>query len=130
MNDELISYINRCNPHIKGFCLDHLRDFENKKRTHPSKQKLEGGLRLHTLQVIKKALELNQVENEVEIIECCLVHDITGCESLELTECQRMAIAATKGLPYEKWRPTVCYKFVVLILIADMWSAFINERDL
>jgi len=97
---------------------------------HPGVQGLPGGRVIHTIQVIKKALELNQVFNEKEIIECCLVHDIRGCEKLPLTKCQRMAIEATKGLPYEKWRPTECYKFVVLILISDMWSAFINEKNM
>jgi hypothetical protein len=97
---------------------------------HPGKQKEVGGMKLHTIQVIKKALELNQEFPEKEIIECCLVHDIKGCEKLPLTERQRIAIETTKGLSYSEWRKKPDYRFTVLILIADMWSAFINIKNL
>ena len=131
MKDDLDNYLEEVSEPICKFCLENREAFETGRcRNHPGKQKLPGGLKFHTLQVIKKALELNQVLDRREIIETTLVHDIKGYEKLPLSKCQKMAIAATKGLPYREWRPTECYKFVVLILIADMWSAFINERDL
>lgn len=112
------------------YCSKHALD-EKKCPTHPGSQKLTGGWKLHTQQVIEKALQLNQGLDRREIIECCLVHDIKGCEQLPLTDAQRLAIAATKGKAvYKDWRHTPHYRFVVLILIADMWSAFINENDL
>ena len=97
---------------------------------HPGIQGKPGGRLIHTLQVIDKALELNQTQNRREIIEACLVHDIKGCETLPLTDAQRLAIGATKGVPYKVWRPTPYFRFVVLILISDMWSAFVNEKNL
>lgn len=108
------------------------RDWFEKERAprHPGIQGMPGGRVIHTLQVIEKALELNQTQDRKEVIECCLVHDIRGCEKLPLTEQQRLAIEATKGLPYKKWRPTPYFRFVVLILISDMWSAFVNEKNL
>lgn len=119
------------NPQVMSFCLAHLTDFDRKLPTHPGRQRLKGGLGLHTIQVIKKALELNQNLDPIEIIEVCLVHDLKGCEKLPLTKCQRMAVGATKGrISYKDWRFTECFRFVALILIADMWSAFINIGDL
>jgi hypothetical protein len=113
------------------FYLKNKETFETQKHPHhPGKQKEIGGLKLHTEQVIKKALELNQEFPDKEIIECCLVHDIKGCEKLPLTERQRTAIASTKGMPYSEWRKQSDYRFTVLILISDMWSAFINIKNL
>lgn len=126
----LDEYIQLAREPIKKFCIDHLPDYERPMPTHPGKQNLSGGKKVHTLQVIDKALELNQEFGEQDIIETCLVHDIRNCESLELLPHQRLAIAATKGKAvYEDWRHTPYYRFVVLILIADMWSAFINIQD-
>jgi len=124
-------YLSKIGKEVKDFYLEKEEWFNIAKHTHhPGKQKEEGGRKLHTIQVIKKALELNQEFPEVEIIECCLIHDIPGCEKVELTDRQRTAIAATKGLPYSEWRKRPDYRFTVLILIADMWSAFINIKDL
>ena len=129
--EKLEDYIQQVSEPIKSFCLQHIKDYEARKSTHPGNQKLIGGLRLHTVQVIKKALELNQIHDRIEIIECCLIHDIKGCEKLPFTDAQRMAIKATKGqADYRIWRPQSYHKFVVLILIADMWSAFINDKNL
>ena len=114
------------------FYIQNKESFETDRMrgAHPGIQKVSGGKKLHTLQVIEKALELNQVHDRREIIECCLVHDIKGCELLPLTGAQRLAIAATKGkAEYRDWRPTPYFRFVVLILIADMWSAFVNEDN-
>jgi len=131
MQNKLENYIQQVSKPIRDFCLNHINDYEFRKPTHPGNQKFTGGLRLHTIQVIEKALELNQIHDRNEIIECCLVHDVKGCEALPLTEAQRMAIKATKGqADYRIWRPTPFHKFVVLILIADMWSAFINDKNL
>jgi hypothetical protein len=128
---ELRNYIGLASEPFRKFCLEHINEFDNKKPTHPGNQKLFGGLKLHTEQVIKKALELNQDCNEQELIECLLVHDLHKWETLPLTDAQRLAILATKGRKlYEDWRPTSHYKFVVLVLIADMWSAFINDNNL
>lgn len=126
------SYVNRASDPIKEFCRVNKDVIEKGRcRNHPGSQSIKpGGLKLHILQVITKALELNQSCNEQQLIETLLVHDIKGCESLPLTAAQRLAIAATKGqASYSDWRPTPHYKFVVLVLIADMWSAFINEDD-
>lgn len=98
-------------------------------RNHPGVQAERGGLKIHTLQVIGKALELNQNFDRRELIECCLVHDVRGCEELPLTDAQRFAIKATKGLPFREWRFSGHHRFVALILIADMWSAYVNEDN-
>lgn len=131
--NKLYQYINEIeNKNIKNFCLENFDEYKKgcpKHSSHPNEQKLEGGLGLHTIQVIEKALELNQHFDRKEIIECCLVHDIKSCEKLQLSEKQKNAIATTKGMPYSIWRRTKDYRFVVLILIADMWSAFINEKN-
>jgi len=130
---DLDIYLTKISKPFYDFYIKNKENFETAKHTHhPGIQKLEGGLKIHTIQVTKKALELNQEFDEKEVIEVCLIHDIKGCEKLPLTIRQRMAIDATKGLPYEKWRqnkPDI-YRFVVLILIADMWSAFINIKNL
>jgi len=124
-------YLREVSQPFLEFYLAHQKQFETDRMTgsHPADQKVSGGKKIHTMQVIKKALEWNQSHNRKEIIECCLVHDIKGCESLPLTDAQRLAIAATKGqAEYRHWRPSPHFRFVVLILIADMWSAFINEK--
>lgn len=127
----LDSYIKEVGDPIGTLCLKYKDEYENPCRgSHPGKQKQPGGLGLHTVQVIEKALELNQVFNRKEIIEVCLVHDLRHWKAFPLNEAQMLAIRATKGTPYEVWRPTPHFRFVVLILIADMWSAFINEKDL
>lgn len=132
INKEIYPYLEEVRPEFKRFYLNRQEGFEEERcKTHPSKQKLPGGRLLHTIQVIKKALELNQSCSRVDIIEAALVHDMKGWEELPLNECQVMAIKATKGkIGYKQWRKTKCYKFVVLLLIADMWSAFLNEKDL
>lgn len=130
----LLEYVEECRPSI----LEWLKEPERMRLlltasmpTHPGAQKQAGGLALHVRQVIEKALALNQVCERQEIIECALVHDLPHCESVaDLTPAQLMAIAATKGQAlYEHWRHSGHDAFVVLILIADMWSAFINEKD-
>ena len=124
-------YLDKVSEPFRKFYLENKDWFDTARHPHhPSKQKEIGGLKLHTEQVIKKALELNQVCDERELIEICLVHDIRGCEKLPLTDAQRLAVGATKGLEFKKWRHTEHYRFVVLVLISDMWSAFINEKDL
>ena len=129
--EDLDLYLKKISKPFLDFYLANKKHFDTAGcRNHPKKQRETGGLKIHTIQVIKKALELNQVGNEREIIECCLVHDIRGCENLPLSDAQRLAIGATKGLPFMKWRHSGHHKFVVLVLIADMWSAFINEKDL
>lgn len=125
-------YLKEISPPFMEFYIKNKETFETDrmKGCHSGIQRLSGGKKLHTLQVIEKALELNQNQDRREIIECCLVHDIKGCEGLPLTHAQRLAIAATKGLEYKDWRPTNHFRFVVLILIADMWSAFVNVNNL
>ena len=131
MMSELDSYLKEIRKPFLDFYLENKDWFNTARHSHhPSKQKEVGGMKLHTLQVIKKALELNQVCDRREIIECCLVHDIKGCENLPLTEAQRFAIKATKGLSLPQWRHSGHYKFVTLILISDMWSAYLNDKDL
>lgn len=120
------------NSRFSDYLTKHYDTLENGRcRNHPGKQRVKpGGLALHIEQVIRKALELNQTCDERELIDCILVHDLPNCLSLDLTENQRWAIKATKGLAnYKDWRPTPSFRFVVLILISDMWSAFINEHD-
>ena len=128
--ETLEEFVNETREPIKNLCLKYIDEFKRCIGSHPGKQKEINGLRLHTVQVIKKALELNQTFDKREIIEVCLVHDLKHWKSFPLTECQKMAIMATKGLRWEEWRPTKCYKFVVLILIADMWSAYLNDNNL
>ena len=128
---SLENYIEETSEPLKTLCFRFMDEFKRGcKGGHPKKQKEPNGLRLHTVQVIEKALELNQIFDRVKIIETCLIHDLGQWVIFPLDECQRLAIKATKGLPFSKWRKTPCYKFVVLILIADMWSAFINEKNL
>ena len=130
-SSEIDIYLKKVSKPFLDFYLKNKDWFEIARHPHhPGRQKEIGGMKLHTLQVIKKALELNQGCDEKQIIECCLVHDIRGCESLPLSTAQRLAISATKGLPFKEWRHSGYHKFVVLILISDMWSAFINEKDL
>lgn len=126
----LEEFINEANEPIKKLCLKYIYEFKRGIPSHPGKQKKLNGLRLHTVQVIKKALELNQVFDRKEIIETCLVHDLRHWKKFPLNECQKTAIMATKGLRWEEWRLTKCYKFVTLILIADMWSAYLNDKNL
>ena len=128
--ETLEDFINEVSEPIKNLCLKYIDEFKRGIRSHPGKQKEINGLRLHTIQVIKKALELNQIFDRKDIIEVCLVHDLKHWKEFPLNECQKMAIMVTKGLRWEEWRPTECYKFVVLILIADMWSAYLNEKNL
>lgn len=101
-------------------------------RSHPGIQHGPNGMAIHTIQVIEKALELNQGFDPQEVIETCLAHDLKHWRELPLNECQTTAILATKGLPWKVWRKTTpWYRFVALILIADMWSAYVNigNRD-
>lgn len=116
---------------FREYYLKHKDWFDTARHPrHPGKQKERGGLRFHTIQVINKALEWNQSCDRRELIECCLVHDMPDCFDLPLTDAQRFAIRATKGAGYKEWRHCGHHVFVVLVLIADMWSAFINEKDL
>lgn len=130
----LVDYVSECRPHIRDWIQEPERWrllMTARMPTHPGAQKQVGGLALHVQQVIEKALELNQSCDRQEIIECALVHDLPRCESINLTPAQRMAIAATKGQAiYENWRHSGYDTFTVLILIADMWSAFINDKNL
>lgn len=129
---ELQSYIAEARETFKQFCIDNKGLLNNGRcRNHPGRQRIRpDGLKLHILQTIRKALELNQTCDRQEIIETLLVHDLPGWNKLPLKENQILAIKTTKGTPYEVWRPTPFFRFVALILIADMWSAFINEKDL
>lgn len=130
---QLHDYINGARPEVRDYCLKHIDLYtKGRKRTHPGIQKKEGGFGQHILQVIERVLELNQECDQRELVECVLVHDLPHCDRLPfLSEAQMLAIAATKGkATYSDWRHTPHYKFVVLILIADMWSAFINEKNL
>jgi hypothetical protein len=125
------SYLKEISPPFLDFYLKNKEWFETARhKNHVGSQKSTGGLKLHTMQVINMALHLNQKHDRKEIIECCLIHDIRGCEELPLTEAQRLAIRATKGAKHKEWRHTNHYQFVCLILISDMWSAYLNEKDL
>ena len=97
--------------------------------SHPGKQKGPGGMELHVLEVIEKALQLNNGLDEGQIIEACLAHDLDHWDELPLYPWQTVAILATKGMPWEIWRKkTRHFRFVVLILIADMWSAYLGKN--
>jgi len=123
-------YLNEVSKPFYDFYMESKEWFEKERAPrHPGIQGKPGGRIIHTIQVIEKALEFNQEHDRREIIECCLVHDIRGCEKLPLTDAQRDAIAATKGMPYSEWRKKPHFRFVVLILIADMWSAFVNVKN-
>lgn len=126
----LEDFINETREPVRDLCFKYIDEFKRGIDSHPAKQREVNGLRLHTIQVIRKALELNQIFNRQEIIETCLVHDLKHWKEFPLNKCQVIAIRATKGLRWEEWRPTRCYKFVALILIADMWSAYLNEENL
>lgn len=126
---KLEYWIKKASKPIGELCTKHISEYERGIGSHPSKQKERGGLRLHTVQVINKALELNQVFDSREIIETCLIHDLKHCLEFPMNDTQRTAILATKGLSWDVWRHTPHYKFVALILIADMWSAYINEKN-
>jgi len=130
--DELERYLKEVRKPFYDFYIKNKDSIENGKiKNHPSKQKERGGFKLHILQVIKKALEFNQVCDRQELIECCFIHDFGDYKKLPLTEAQLMAIRATKGeAKFREWRFSGHHKFVVLVLIADMWSAYINEKDL
>ena len=130
--DKLLIYLKEVRKPFYEFYIKNKDLIETGKcRNHPGKQNKRGGLKLHILQVIGKALELNQVCDRQEIIECCLVHDLKGYSQLPLTKAQKLAIETTKGrIKFREWRFSGYHKFVVLILIADMWSAYINEKDL
>lgn len=124
-------YLPEVSKPFSDFYEQNRKRFEMERaQRHPGIQNQPGGRLIHTIQVIEKALELNQTHNRREVIEACLVHDIRGCEKLPLSDAQRDAIAATKGMPYEEWRPKPHFRFVVLILISDMWSAFVNEKNI
>lgn len=128
--EELEKYINETRRPVRVLCVKYIDEFRRGIRSHPNKQKEENGLRRHTIQVINKALELNQEFDRQEIIETCLVHDMRHWKDFPLKEHQVTAIEATKGLPWEVWRRREKHRFTALILIADMWSAYINEKDL
>ena len=122
---KIKDYLERVGEPYLSFYENIKGEFNRKCPSHPGSQKKEGGLGIHTLQVIEKALELNQGLDEKDIIITAFMHDLI--KTLPLTSCQQMAIDATKGkVTYKGWRKSGCDKLVVLILIADMWSAFIN----
>lgn len=125
----LTDYIEQTRPEFKAVCLKYLEEFEKPLRSHPGKQRGPNGLAIHTVQVIEKALELNQGFEPQEIIETCLAHDLENWRELPLSTGQIVAIDATKGLLWKVWRKTPEYRFVALILIADMWSAYVNIED-
>lgn len=126
---RLLDYINRTDPEFKTICLKYLEEFEKPLHSHPGRQRGLNGLAIHTVQVIEKALEWNQGFDCREIIETCLAHDLKNWREFKLQSNQVTAIRATKGLRWEVWRKTPYYRFVVLILIADMWSAYLNIED-
>lgn len=125
---QLTDYIEKTRPEFKALCLEHLAEYERAMPSHPGSQKGQNGLALHTVQVIEKALELNPGCDPQEIIETCLVHDLKHWKTFPLRPRQVMAIEATKGLPWKRWRRTPEHRFVALILVADMWSAYLNGR--
>lgn len=131
LDPQLVEYIEESREPVRELLLKYIGEFDRGCRgSHPLRQREIGGLGLHTLQVIKKALELNQKFDRLDIIEVCLVHDLKYWKSFPLMDHQKLAIEATKGLPWERWRPTDHYRFVALILISDMWSAYVNEEDI
>lgn len=124
---KLLEYIDRTRPEFKAVCMKYITEYERPLRAHPGAQRGVNGLAIHTIQVIEKALELNQGHDEQEIIEACLAHDLKYWDTFPLRPHQTAAILATKGLRWEVWRKHIRhYRFVVLILIADMWSAYLN----
>jgi hypothetical protein len=129
---DVDDYIADCRPEVRAW-LEAQRDRIESAAcggAHPAKQKRSpGGLKRHLLQTIEKALELNQLHSEVDIIETLLVHDLRRPETAPLKDYQLLAIAATKGTPYEVWRKSPEFRFVALILVVDMWSAFVNVED-
>lgn len=128
--NQLAEYIDQTRSEFREICLRFIEEYRAGLPSHPGKQKRRNGLAIHTIQVVKKALELNQEFEPQEIIETCLAHDLKHWETLPLHQHQTIAILATKGLRWEMWRKkTQCYRFVVLILIADMWSAYLNILD-
>jgi hypothetical protein len=125
---DINDYINQTREEIKVKLLTYLDEYELPHGgSHPIKQKQAGGNKLHTLEVVEMALKLNQQFDPQEIIETCLIHDLKHWREFPLKENQILAIKATKGLPWETWRHTPHFRFVALILIADMWSAYVNE---
>jgi len=126
MIGALDHYLAQTRPEFRQAFLPYVSEFARPMPTHPGAQRAPNGLALHTGQVIRKALELNQEFAAQEIIECCLAHDLKHWPRLPLTPCQVTAIRATRGLAWKHWRRTPHYRFVALILIADMWSAYIN----
>ena len=133
LHEEFESYVAMCRPPIRAW-LEEKRDVLDNGRcggSHSGRQRSKpDGLKYHLVDVCRRALEWNQTCDPAEVVECVLVHDLPDPFSAPLSEAQRVAINATKGLPYREWRPTPVFRFVALILIADMWSAFVNERDI
>ena len=125
----LLEYIDRSRPEFKAGCLPYVGEYARRLPSHPGSQKDQNGLALHTVQVIEKALELNQEFEPRDIIETGLAHDLTNWQELPLLDFQVLAIQATRGLPWKVWRKTPHYRFVALILVADMWSAYLNLGD-
>ena len=85
--EDLEGFINEANEPIKKLCLEYIHEFKRGIPSHPEKQRKLNGLRLHTVQVIRKALELNQIFDRKEIIEVCLVHDLRHWKEFQLNEC-------------------------------------------
>ena len=127
---DVAHYIDQTRPEFQAVCERNIGEFARQLPSHPGRQKGLNGLAIHTVQVIEKALELNQGFDPQEIIETCLAHDLNCWQDFPLSPCQTIAIQATKGLPWKVWRQTPHYRFTALILIADMWSAYVNYQDL
>jgi hypothetical protein len=124
---RLREYIERARPEFKARCLKYIKEYERPIRAHRGSQRGPNGLAIHTVQVIEKALELNAGFDEQHVIEAALVHDLEHWEEFPLRPYQTTAVLATRGLPWQVWRKhSRHYRFVVLILIADMWSAYLN----
>lgn len=127
---EITDYIKLARPEFRTICIQYLGEYKRSCPSHPGHQKQRNGLGLHTVQVIEKALHLNQEFNRQDIIEICLAHDLKHWTELPLKEGQVIAIEATKGLPWKIWRRTEHCRLVALILISDMWSAYVNINNL
>lgn len=106
--------------------------FDRRLPTHVGKQRGPGGLRLHVEQVEDFANFLNQFlsnsYSEETIRRVALYHDFEGILT-DLTAEEQEAIAVTKK-PANSTEVYKRNKLAIIILLADMWSAFVNERNM
>jgi len=123
----LMEYMDQTREPVKVLLHKHISEFERGcTGAHSKIQKSTWGLGLHTLEVVRKSLELNQEFDEIDLIETCLIHDLRTWKEFPLKDHQVTAIRATKGLSWEIWRHQEMFRFTALILVADMWSAYVN----